>query len=60
MSAQSNGRPKLKRYLGQAAARFAGATGGRAAIGNPAEAADVLAGRSGTTVVPVAARTVTS
>jgi carbamate kinase len=36
----------------EAAAWFARSTGGRAAIGNLAEAADVLAGRSGTTVVP--------
>ena len=36
----------------EAAAWFAEATGGRAAIGSLAEAAAVLAGRSGTTVVP--------
>ena len=36
----------------EAAAWFANATGGRAAIGSLAEAAVVLAGRSGTTVVP--------
>jgi carbamate kinase len=35
----------------EAAAWFATSTGGRAAIGSLAEAADVLAGRSGTTVV---------
>ena len=35
----------------EAAAWFAGATGGRAAIGSLAEAADVLAGRAGTTIV---------
>ena len=35
----------------EAAAWFATSTGGRAAIGNLAEAAEVLAGRSGTTVV---------
>jgi carbamate kinase len=35
----------------EAAAWFATSTGGRAAIGKLAEAADVLAGRSGTTVV---------
>ncbi len=38
----------------EAAAWFAQATGGRAAIGNLAEAGAVLAGRSGTTVVPAA------
>ena len=38
----------------EAAAWFAEVTGGRAAIGNLAEAAAVLAGRSGTTVVPAA------
>jgi carbamate kinase len=38
----------------EAAAWFAQSTGGRAAIGNLAEAAEVLAGRSGTTVVPAA------
>jgi carbamate kinase len=36
----------------EAAAWFAQVTGGRAAIGNLAEAAAVLAGRSGTTIVP--------
>jgi carbamate kinase len=35
----------------EAAAWFATSTGGRAAIGSLAEAADVLAGTSGTTVV---------
>ena len=42
----------------EAAAWFAQATGGRAAIGSLAEAAAVLAGRSGTTVVaePAVAR----
>ena len=39
----------------EAAAWFAQETGGRAAIGSLAEAAAVLAGRSGTTVVPAAA-----
>jgi carbamate kinase len=39
----------------EAAAWFANAGGGRAAIGSLAEAAAVLAGRSGTTVVPTAA-----
>jgi carbamate kinase len=38
----------------EAAAWFAEATGGRAAIGNLAEATAVLAGRSGTTVIPAA------
>jgi carbamate kinase len=38
----------------EAAAWFAEASGGRAAIGNLAEAAAVLAGRSGTTVIPAA------
>ena len=36
----------------EAAAWFSRATGGRAAIGGLADAAEVLAGRSGTTVVP--------
>jgi carbamate kinase len=40
----------------EAAAWFAQETGGRAAIGSLAEAAAVLAGRSGTTVAPAAAR----
>jgi carbamate kinase len=39
----------------EAAAWFAQASGGRAAIGSLAEAAGVLAGRSGTTIVPAAA-----
>jgi carbamate kinase len=39
----------------EAAAWFAQETGGRAAIGSLARAAAVLAGRSGTTVVPAAA-----
>jgi carbamate kinase len=39
----------------EAAARFAQETGNRAAIGSLAEAAAVLAGRSGTTVVPAPA-----
>jgi carbamate kinase len=39
----------------EAAAWFAQETGGRAAIGSLAEAAAVLAGRSGTTVVPAPA-----
>jgi len=40
-------RPKV-----EAAASFAATTGGHAAIGGLADAAEVLAGRSGTTVVP--------